>query len=411
MQTVAEIFNILLWIVSTIVAFYVLLPSFLLLIYGFKRLFGLSSSPLRKGVNITKEYSFGAIVAAHSDLTLVPPLVDSLLKQDYKNFTVYVVADNCTDINLPAYDERVKILAPETPFNDKTKSIRHAIEHFVVPHDAFIIFDSDNLVRPDYLSILNAYFNMGFRAVQTHMLPKNTDTRFAQMDAAGNHWCNFVDRLMHMEVGVSSAIWGLGVAIETELYKQILLEQFQHGQFKNLGGFDKKMQAQLVKSLPLLAYAEEAVVYDEKIQDGSKLQKQRTRWINAYFKSMHEAWEVTLHGLKKFRPGVVFFGINMLRPPLFMLMGSAGLLCLFNIWWNWPMAIFWAAAIASFVVSFFAIVTVMSKDSGIFKAMFFLPIFVWRQVKALLRFNDAKRNFLRTANTKVVYIDEILKKN
>ncbi|WP_295124192.1 glycosyltransferase [uncultured Chitinophaga sp.] len=416
MNTVLQILNNIFIVIQVALAFFVLLPTVLLIIYGIKKLFGWSNSPLRKGtvVENPKQYSFGAIVCAHTDLTLVPPLVDSLLKQAYREFRVYVVADNCTkeavdNLRAQFNDPKVTILAPDVPFNNKTKSIDLGIDQFTVKHDAFIIFDSDNLVHPQYLYVVNQYFNKGYKVVQTNMLPKNTDTLYARMDASGNHYCNFIDRQMRMELGLSSHIWGLGIVMDVELYKTILYQNFP-GTFSKLGGFDKKMQADIVNNVDVLAYATEAIVYDEKIEDGAALQKQRTRWINAYFTSMQYAVKVLWNGLSRFNFNNTFFGINLFRPPLFMMMGAAGLFMIANLFISLPWAIFWAAAIFTFVITFFSIVVVMSKDAAIFKAMFHLPFFVLRQVKAFLKVTDANKDFLRTNNTKVVYIEEILNK-
>ncbi|UYQ95229.1 glycosyltransferase [Chitinophaga horti] len=416
MNTLLQILNDVFIGIQVILAFFVLLPTVLLVIYGIKKLFGWSNSPLKKAADNPnpKQYSFGAIICAHTDLTLVPPLIDSLLKQRYSHFRIYAVADACTPESVAHLrtlfnDPRISVLAPEQAFNNKTKSIDLAIESFTEKHDAFIIFDSDNLVHPDYLSVVNQYFNKGYKVVQTNMLPKNTDTLYARMDASGNLYCNFIDRLMRMELGLSSHIWGLGIVMDVELYKTILYQNFP-GTFSKLGGFDKKMQADIVNNVDVLAYATEAIVYDEKIEDGAALQKQRTRWINAYFTSMEYAVKVLLNGLSRFNFNNTFFGINLFRPPLFMMMGAAGLFMIANLFISLPWAIFWFAAIFTFVVTFFSIVVVMSKDSAIFKAMFHLPFFVLRQVKAFLKVTDANKDFLRTNNTKVVYIEEVLNK-
>ncbi len=403
--------HILVDVIEVILAWFILLPTVLLLIYGLIKLFRINNSPLVKvKENKTrKQFNIAAIIPAHTDLTLVPPLVDSLLKQTYHNFHIYIIADNCEKVDLHYTDPRIKILIPEKPFHNKTRSIDMAIDNFEEPHEVFVIFDSDNLVRPDYMEVLNTYFNMGYRAVQTHMLPKNTDTLYARMDAAGNHYCNFLDRLARMELGLSANIWGLGIAVETSLYKQILYQNFP-GSFRKLGGFDKRMQAEMVKTIPQIAYAVEAVVYDEKIQNGAALQKQRTRWISAYFSAVPDALTVIWKGVTTFSLDRMYFGLNLLRPPLFIMMLTALFLCIFNIWFSPEWAVFWAAAIIVFVLTFFTIVTVMSRDASIFKAMFFLPLFMWRQVKGLLRISDAGKDFLRTQNTKVVYIEEMLEK-
>nr|WP_308463749.1 glycosyltransferase [Chitinophaga nivalis] len=348
-----------------------------------------------------RAFNFAAVITAHKDLTLVPPLIDSLLKQHYSRFRIYVVADACTEVNLPVNDPRIVVLQPEQPLNAKIRSIDYAINHFKEDHDVLIIFDADNLVHPDYLQVLNTYFNKGYRAVQTNMLAKNTDSLFARLDAAGNLFNNFTDRKMRMELGLSANIWGLGIAIETDLYKEIVYQHF-------LGGFDKKIQADIVKKIPLLAYAQEAIVYDEKVENGEALEKQRTRWINAYFKYFATGWDVLVTGIRRGRFNLVYFGINLLRPPLFLILGAAMGWMLLNLWLNPLLALYWLAAICLFAWSYFIIVAVMSKDKRIYGSLYYLPLFLLRQVKAILKIKAAGKTFLKTENNRVIYIEEVL---
>lgn len=222
-------------------------------------------------------YDFAAIVTAHQDTKFIKPLVDSFLKQRYLNFIVYIVADDCDTTDLDFKSNYIKILKPETPFHAKIKSIKLAVDNFERAHDVLIVFDSDNLIHPDYLYNLNNYFRCGFEAVQTHMLSKNTDTVYAKLDSIGHIYNTFVERQTRMEIGLSSSILGLGIAIDTELYKKVLYKD-------TLGGFDKKLQADLIDNTKQVAFAKDAIVYDEKVNDGTTLEKQRTRWIYTYFK-------------------------------------------------------------------------------------------------------------------------------
>lgn len=402
MNTILQILNVLFIIIQVVIAAYLLQSSFLLLIFCIKRIFR-KSNPVVAGEEEegSKKHSFAAIITAHKNLTLVPPLVDSLLKQNYEDYVIYIVADACDEQSLEYNDPKVKFLKPVTHLNAKIRSIDYAINHFIAPHDALIIFDTDNLVHPDYMQILNHYFNQGHRAVQTNLQPKNTDTLYARLDTAGNLYNNFSDRLMRKELGLSANIWGLGIAMETSLYKEIIYQHF-------LGGFDKKIQADIVKRIPLLAYAPEAMVYDEKIDNGDALEKQRTRWINAYFKYFKYGWDVLLTGLKRGSFNLLYFGINLLRPPLFILLGSAFAFAIINLLVSVAWTKFWIGAILAFVVSFFLIVLVMQKDKKIFSALFYLPFFVLRQVKALLKIKAANKSFLQTENNKVLYIEDVL---
>jgi cellulose synthase/poly-beta-1,6-N-acetylglucosamine synthase-like glycosyltransferase len=120
--------------------------------------------------------------------------------------------------------------------HSKIKSIHFAISNFKNEPDALIIFDSDNLVHPNYLFNLNRYFQKGFKVVQTHMLSKNTDNTYARLDSIGHIYYTFYERLVKMQLGMSSAILGLGIAIDYELYKEINYK-------KTVGGFDKKLQS------------------------------------------------------------------------------------------------------------------------------------------------------------------------
>ncbi|MEP6583207.1 MAG: glycosyltransferase, partial [Ginsengibacter sp.] len=179
-------FVYLLWFLfytaNIVLAVYFLLPVFLFLIHWILP----SSARLlekRYPKEVDKEFDFAAIITAHQDIKLIPPLVDSFLKQDYKNFIVYIIADDCDITDLKYKDERIKILRPEVPFHAKIKSIHFAVTRFERKHDVLVIFDSDNLVHPKYFFTLNSYFQRGFRAVQTHMLSKNTDSIYAKLDS------------------------------------------------------------------------------------------------------------------------------------------------------------------------------------------------------------------------------------
>jgi cellulose synthase/poly-beta-1,6-N-acetylglucosamine synthase-like glycosyltransferase len=401
MKIVQLIFLVLFIAVQLLFAFYLLLPFALLLIHFLftrnKQLIG------KKYKTVTsKDFDFAAIVTVHRDTRFIKPLVDSFLKQTYSNFIVYVVADDCDISDLHFADERIKILKPETAFHAKIKSIKYAVDQFVRQHDVLVVFDSDNLVHPNYLQNLNHYFQCGFRAVQTHMLSKNTDTVYAKLDSIGHIYNTFVERQSRMELGLSSSILGLGIAIDTELYKQVMYKDA-------LGGFDKKLQADVMKIIPQLAFAKDAVVYDEKVDDGATLEKQRTRWIYTYFKYFSINRSLLTTGIKQLNFNCFFFGLTTLRPPLFMTVGAAFLFMIAGYFVHPLISVAWALVLFLFVLSFVLIVLTQSSQKGMEKALLFIPVIVFRQVAALLKIKKAKKEFLKTEHVKVIYIDDLLK--
>jgi cellulose synthase/poly-beta-1,6-N-acetylglucosamine synthase-like glycosyltransferase len=389
-------------LIQAVIALYFLQPLTLFIIHYAKRLLKPYQSPVSKKPALEKDFDFAAIVTAHKDTRFIPPLVDSLLKQQYKNFHIYIVADGCDISSLHFNADNVSLLKPEKDFNAKIKSIRYAVDHFARSHDALVIFDSDNLVHPDYFAVLNKYFQQGYKAVQTQMLSKNTETVYARLDTIGHVYYTFLERQMRMELGLSSHILGLGIAVDLNLYNEIMYKD-------RLGGFDKKLQADIVKRIPQLAYAAEAMVYDEKVDDGKTMEKQRTRWLFTYFHYFGTQLNLLFTGVKKFSFNLIYFGFIALRPPMIILTGLAVLFGVLNLFIMPMLSIVWAALLLLFAAGFVLIVLTQSRQKGTATAVFSIPAMMIRQLKALLKIKQARKTFLKTEHSKVLYIEDILK--
>lgn len=395
MQSMSDILWLLFYIINGLVAIYFVLPVLFFLLHFI--------APKRKFKDQTnKETDFAAIITAHQDTRFIAPLVDSFLKQRYSNFIVYVVADDCDITGLHFSDPRIKILKPEPAFHAKIQSIRYAVTNFSREHDALIIFDSDNLVHPDYLKNLNNYFQSGFRVVQTHMLSKNTESVYARLDSIGHIYNTFVERQAKMEWGLSSAILGLGIAIDLNLYKEIFYKDA-------LGGFDKKLQIQLVQKVKQIAFAEDCIVYDEKVEDGDTLEKQRTRWIYTYFKYFNDSLKLFLKGISRFSMSQILMGLMMLRPPLFITVAAALFLTLLSLIIKPILGLAWCLLLFLFVLNFVLVIATQSRQKGMMEALWHIPKMVLRQVKSLLKIKSAQKSFLKTEHQNIIYIDDLLK--
>jgi cellulose synthase/poly-beta-1,6-N-acetylglucosamine synthase-like glycosyltransferase len=293
------------------------------------------------------------------------------------------------------------LLKPEQPLDSKVKSIAFAIRNFRQHHDALTILDADNLVHPAFFETVNRYFQKGFEVVQCDFKPKNKDTDFARMDAVGDTFNFFMDREARMEVGLSAAIWGSGISMKLALYQEISFENV-------VGGFDKLLQAHLVARTKQIAFAKDAVLYDEKITAGTALQQQRTRWINAHFKYMPLAAKALMKGVLSANFNLLYYGYVNMRPPLFLLAGSAVLFAAANIWLNPFHSLCWLIALFLFFAAFAAIVFLKNENKqGMQRTLLMLPAFAWRQALALLKIKKAGKSFLPTTHNKVVFIHEL----
>jgi cellulose synthase/poly-beta-1,6-N-acetylglucosamine synthase-like glycosyltransferase len=399
------LFTILLYIFyafSAVVAFYFILP-FLLFVLSF--LVGGKSTTgyLQRYKKVTdREFDFAAIITAHQDTRFIAPFVDSFLKQTHTRFKVYVVADDCDITQLSFTDERIVVLAPPEALHSKIKSIQFAISHFTHPPDALIIFDSDNLVHPNYLQNLNRYFQRGFRVVQTHMLSKNIDNTYARLDSIGHIYYTFFERTVKMQLGMSSAILGLGIAIEYALYQEI-------NYHNTIGGFDKKLQSQLARKVKQIAFAEDAIVYDEKVEDAAVLEKQRTRWIYSYFGHFKESWLLMKTGLQNMNAGQLLLGATMLRPPMILLILSVLALMVLSYFVQPVLLLVWGIILFLFVLTFILTIATKSRQKGMLRSIKHLPLLLFSQLKSLLKIKKAKQNFLKTEHRRIIYIDDLLK--
>lgn len=401
MEIFFTIVKILWWAVQILFAVYLLLPMTLLLLMGwFNKKSTLPNG--RKKLFPGKEFDFAAIVTAHKDTKFILPLADSFARQRYNNFMVYIIADDCDISGIEINDPRIRVIKPEIALHSKVKSIHFALEKFERAHEVMVVFDADNLVHPDYFAKLNQYYQAGYEVVQTHMLSKNFDTVYARLDSIGHIFNTFTEREARMRMGLSSCILGLGISLKTKLYDEIRYND-------SLGGFDKKLQAFMVKRVGQIAFANDVIVYDEKVADGDTFERQRTRWIYTYFKYFKDNMALLLLGVRKFRFNLIYFGFNALRPPLFLTLGAGLFFFLINIFLSPLVALLWAAVLFLFVLAFILIAITQCYQPGMSGAVLYLPVVVFRQVKAIMGIGKAKKDFLETTHDKVIYISDLVK--
>lgn len=400
MAMILTILWVLYLILQAFLASFLIQPFILFLLYGIAKLFRRkkpAAAPL-------KNYQFGIIVTSHQDTTFLKPIADSLQKQAYGNFNAYLVADDCDISDLHFDDPRIHLLRPEEALHSKTKSIHYALAHFQPTDEVLIIFDPDNLVHPRFLEELNIFYNKGYKAVQGNLAAKNVDGTYGQMDSAGTIFNSFIDRDSRTALGLSTNIWGTGVSVDRALYEQILYDNRSQ-----VGGFDKKMQAEIAKRVHRIAYATEAILYDEKVEDAQNLEKQRNRWIRAYFRFLPEAFDLFMYGFRKLDFNLAYFGYNLVRPPYFLQMLVAFFFIVVNFFISKWLSIAWLAAVALFMLSFVLICTTMARDKGTSKGIWYMPLFAFHQLRSFLRLSKSKNAFLKTDHTKVLYIDDLLK--
>ncbi|HEY5327381.1 MAG TPA: glycosyltransferase family 2 protein [Mucilaginibacter sp.] len=193
-------------------------------------------------------------------------------------FHICVIADSLKPETVQKL-KKMPLQVLEVVFESSTKSkaLHKAIENTTGNFDAAIVFDIDNIAAPDFLYQINNYLQAGNRVVQGHRLAKNTNTPIAVLDAISEEINNHIFRKSPRVFNFSAAIIGSGMALEYKLFKEVML------QIDAVGGFDKEMGLLLTRNKIRVAYAEGALIYDEKVSNPEVFKKQRRRWLSAQF--------------------------------------------------------------------------------------------------------------------------------
>lgn len=349
------------------------------------------------------ENDYAIIVTAYQQTGLIPEVIDSILKLNYSNFLVYIVADNCDVTDLYFSDERVILLRPEKVIASNTGSHFYAISHFKRKHKLLTIIDSDNLVHKDYLSELDQYFSLGFQAVQGLRKAKNLETNYAALDAARDIYYHFYDCKILFGLGSSATLSGSGMAFTTELYQDC----FKNSEIKG-AGFDKALQYEIVKRRLRIAFAEKSIVYDEKTSQPEQLVKQRSRWINSWFKYFTYGFKLIKNGIINKSMNQLLFGIVLLRPPLFIFLLLSLFCLIINLAIDPSTAFIWLIAFICFVLSFGLSLAQKNTDPLIYRSLVNIPKFIFYQIISLLKIRSADKISVATEHNHKKNLDDLV---
>lgn len=364
-----------------LVGFHLVWPLILYLLWKTK------PQPVTPGrVTSIDEPDYAIIVTAYEQTQTLQAVISSVLKLNYSNYHVYIVADKCDITALRFNSPKVTLLRPEITLASNTKSHFYAIERFVRPHTHLTIIDSDNLVHPEYLNELNHSFRQGFHAVQGLREAKNLDTTYACLDAARDIYYHHYDGKMLFEAGSSATLSGSGMAFSVSLYKECLQDRPVEG-----AGFDKVLQAAIVARDLRIAFAGNAIVFDEKTSRSDQLVQQRSRWINTWFKYFPLGFSLISKGIKHFSLNQLLFGITLLRPPLFIFLIVSAICFFIDLWASPVSSLMWLLAFGLFVYGFYLALSKPTTDKRIYKSLKNIPKFMYFQLRSLLNIRKANQ--------------------
>ena len=224
-----------------------------------------------------KQNRFVILIPSYRQDHVIEHTVLSILSQSYpqRMFDVVVISDHqneMTNMRLAQYP--ITLLTPNFAESTKAKSLQYAIlnlPEFKI-YDIVLTLDADNIVESDFLEqVNNAYENAGTKVIQTHRISRNRDTTAARLGAIFEEINNNIFRRGHINLGLSAALAGSGVAFDFNWFKTNVMRT-------KTAGEDKELEALLMRQGFFIDYFDNILVYGEKKRTTAKLNKQRGRW-------------------------------------------------------------------------------------------------------------------------------------
>lgn len=258
-------------------------------------------------------------------------------------------------------------------------------------YDVAVILDVDNVMSAGFLNQVNDAVAAGSRVVQGHRTAKNLDSPFAVLDACNEEINNHIFRQGHVNLGLSSALIGSGMAFDYQYLHQLLRD------IGETPGEDKELEFKVLGDRTKIAYLPTAHVYDEKIPNSQVFTAQRTRWLAAQQEFLHKYF---FEGLRQFGRGNIDFAdkvLQVLLLPRILLLGLLAGCSVLSLWWApGPGPLFWLGLLAGAIVALLLALPRRLYTRQVGRAVLHLPVAMGAMVLALLQMRKAKTSFMHT---------------
>lgn len=239
------------------------------------------------------------LIASRNEESVIGKLVDSLLKQNYPRelFEIFVIPNNCTDnTEGAARDAGASIIKCEHKVSSKGEVLKYTFDYLMKKDnfDAFIIFDADNIVHPNFLTRMNDTLCDGYEVAQGFRDSKNPKDNWITGGYSLFYWGqNIFFSKSRMAMGGSASINGTGFMI-----KSSVLEEY--GFNPTTMTEDIEFTAQCALNGKKIVFVEDARTYDEQPFDFKVSWKQRKRWsVGTYQCLVKYSWKLFKQSFKK----------------------------------------------------------------------------------------------------------------
>lgn len=267
-----------------------------------------------------KQHTYAFFIAAHNEEAVIANLVKSIKDQDYPSelIDVFVVADACTDNTAQAAREAGAIVYERNDLSRKGKSwvmdygFDRILREYPGKHEAFFIFDADNLLSRDYVTIMNDAFDQGYLALTSYRNSKNFGSSW--ISSAYATWFIREARYLNnarMICHTSCAVSGSGYLVSAKLIEGMkgwdfhtLTEDIQFSTFCAIHGVR-------------IGYAP-AEFFDEQPVTLKASIKQRMRWTKGFYQVLFTYGRHMFKSIGKFHRFAAYDMLMVVGPAMLL---------------------------------------------------------------------------------------------
>lgn len=224
------------------------------------------------------KYKFAILVAARNESQVIGNLITSLKKLDYPKdkYEIIIAPNNCSDNTRQVVEEAgVRVFDVKNPIKNKGDVLHQLFEELIEneDHQAYVIFDADNIVDKNFLTEMNKLINAGYSAAQGFRDSINPYESATSGAYTLYHYMinNFYNK-PRTALKINNMIIGCGFMVTRDV-------------IKSLGGWNTNTITEDLEFTVLttlngnrIGYTEKAIFYDEQPNSFIASWHQRIRW-------------------------------------------------------------------------------------------------------------------------------------
>lgn len=390
-NTITEILQYMILVWVSLTTLYMLFYSILGRIYKTKKTTGTN-------IDTNNVARIAVLIPAYKEDIVILKTVENTLKQNYPigKFQVIVIGDHLQTKTIHKL-KNLPIQLHEVNFEKSTKALalNYALEHSKSTFDLIVVLDADNIIENDFLYKMSIAFKNGHKAIQGHRTAKNHNTNHSLLDAISEEINNHIFCKGQQYIGLSSRLTGSGMAFEYNMFKKIMSE------INAVGGFDKELEIKLLSSETKIHYIDNAIILDEKVNNGEIMVNQRKRWISS---QIHYMKKYAFSGFREliFNKNIDYFNKALqliLIPRAFMIMIlSLGILT--SILFEQHLLLnIWLTMFFSYIMVFIIAFPSQFISKRLFKTMLDIPLTMFKMILSIPQLTNANKKFIHTPHT------------